>query len=107
MDSSSINLPAGFVLDDNSQQPQKSSVNLPDGFVLDAQPQGITDQQLQQTRAANDARPWWRKILGLGPADDAMTPEAKAAEDKFWHDQQARLEDALAENFKARADVPV
>jgi hypothetical protein len=72
---------------------------------LDQSPQQTdVDPQLAQQRAANDARPWWRKALGLGPA---LTPEDQAKDDAFWKEQTQRMTTALTENFKDRADVPV
>jgi hypothetical protein len=71
------------------------------------QPQPFTDEHLAHVRALNDARPWWRKMLGLGPSEDQMTQEDKAQEQKFWDDQKARMTEALRDNYKARADVPV
>lgn len=32
-------------------------------------PSPLTDEETQQLRQANDARPWYRKALGLGPTD--------------------------------------
>jgi hypothetical protein len=46
-------------------------------------------------------------MLGLGSSEDQMTPEDKAQEQKFWDDQKARMTEALRDNYKARADVPV
>ena len=51
-----------------------------------------------------DNRPWWRKALGLGPAN---TPEEQAKDDAFWKEQTQRMTNALSDNYKARADVPV
>jgi hypothetical protein len=46
-------------------------------------------------------------MLGLGPSDDQLTTQDKADQQKFWDDQKARMTEALRENYKARADVPV
>jgi len=84
-------------LDQSSQQSQQQNTET----------QPFTDEHLAHIRALNDARPWWRKMLGLGPSEDQMTPEDKAQEQKFWDEQKARMTEALRDNYKARADVPV
>lgn len=71
------------------------------------QTQPFTDEHLERMRQLNENRPWWRKMLGLGPSEDQMTTEDKAQEEKFWNDQKERMKDALRDNYKARADVPV
>ena len=63
------------------------------------------DPQLAQDRAANDARPWWRKLLGVSP--EATTPEARAREDAFWADQKTQMTAALKDDYQAKADVPI
>jgi hypothetical protein len=95
-------IPASNVQPPNSQpQNGSSSIDLSAGMVPQQQD---VDPQLAQDRAANDARPWWRKALGL-PA--ASTPEDKAKDDAFWNEQKNRMTTALSDNYKARADVPV
>jgi hypothetical protein len=46
-------------------------------------------------------------MLGIGPSDDQLTAQDKADQQKFWDDQKAQMTQALTENFKDRADVPV
>jgi hypothetical protein len=71
------------------------------------QSQAFSDEHIAHLRALNDARPWWRKMLGLGPSDDAMNAQDKADEAKFWDDQKQNMKQAIQENYKARSDVPV
>jgi hypothetical protein len=100
--------PPGFVPMNSAPSPS-SSPSIPPppaGFVSADSTSGgqAPDPQLAQDRAANDARPWWRKALGL-PA--ASTPEDQAKDAAFWAEQKTRMEGALKDNFQARADVPI
>jgi hypothetical protein len=100
--------PPGFVPASTAPSPSSSSSVPPPpaGFMSADSSSGsqTPDPQLAQQRAANDARPWWRKALGLGPA---TTPEDQAKDDAFWKEQTQRMTTALSDNYKARADVPV
>jgi hypothetical protein len=37
----------------------------------------MSDSDLAAIRAANDARPWWRKILGIAPDESTLSPETR------------------------------
>ncbi|MFL6314725.1 MAG: hypothetical protein ACJ71W_21680 [Terriglobales bacterium] len=105
MATDTVNLPAGFVLENNpTPAPQtqgQSSPNLPPGFQLEDQNTAQPDQQAQD-QSANDARPFWRKLLGLAP--EATTPQDKTKEDAFWADQKQRMAGALTDDYQAKAD---
>ncbi len=53
-----------------------------------AQGQGMSDADIAEIRAVNEARPWWQKILGISPDESAFSPAmrdkmaAKKEEDK-------------------------
>lgn len=60
------------------------------------QPNGMT---IDQIRAANNARPFWKKILGL-PATGTDTASQRAADEQ-------KVAGALQDNYQAVADVPI
>jgi hypothetical protein len=90
-----------------SASTQSSPWQVVNQTTADGQTQPFTDAHLDRMRQLNENRPWWRKMLGIGPSSDAMTANDKAEEQKFWDEQKVRMTDALRDNFKARSDVPV
>src|ERR1700727_1800152 len=84
-------------------QPGVQKMVRPDGQITYALPSEVdkfkaSGHQLfdeKQNADAMNARPWYRKMLGLGP--EITDPEVKAREDAFWTEQTKKMEAGLRE----------
>lgn len=69
-------LPAGYTLDSSASVPP-----LPSGYKLDtpgsAQEPQVDQKMVDALHQAYDSRPLWRKVLGLEPDPDSLSPDLK------------------------------